>query len=133
MIRAHQAMLKKLSPEMREAVKPFIKEYEALSKGEVHTIRAYYGYVKSGIPEVDVEIKARFFWQSDSSACFEQKPQKKSADLSFCDYLVECSPELLSFNERIENFVNETEAVGKEKFGDKDALWMEFFWNSPLC
>lgn len=133
MIKAHQEMLKKLSPEMREAVKPFIKEYEALSKGEVHTIRAYYGYVKSDMPEVDVEIKVRIFWRADLSASFERKPSKKDMKIPFCDYLVENSPELMFFNDRIRNFVNETEAVGKEKFGDKDALWTEFFWNSPLC
>lgn len=133
MIKAHQEMLKKLSPEMREAVKPFIKEYEALSKGEVHTIRAYFGYIKSDMPETDVEIKARLFWQSDLTASFERKSSKKDMKIPFCDYLVEQSPELMFFNDRIRNFINETEAVGKEKFGDKDALWNEFFWNSPLC
>ena len=144
------ALLKKLTPEIREAVTPFLDEYIALSKGEKHQVKAYFGYTKSGVPETELLIDATFKWDEDIRAQFTWKLKKQylipcyASDKAekpkqllgspdeLCCFLVENSPQYAAFNQRIQDFVEQTEQVGRKKFKDKDALWSEFFWDASL-
>jgi hypothetical protein len=144
------ALLKKLTPEMREAVTPFLDEYIALSKGEKHQVKAYFGYTKSGVPETELLIDATFKWEEDNYAKFTWKLKKRclipcyASDKAekpkqllgspdeLCDFLVENSPQYAAFNQRIQDFIEQTERVGREGFKDKHALWTAFFWDVSL-
>ena len=140
------ALLKKLTPEMREAVTPFLDEYIALSKGEKHQVKAYFGYTKSGVPETELLIDATFKWDNYArfswmlkrrslNQCYSSDTPKKPKPLlgspdELCGFLVENSPQYAAFNQRIRDFIEQTDKVGREKFNDNDALWTEFFWDA---
>ena len=143
------ALLKKLKPEMREAVSPFLDEYMALTYGEKKEIKAYFGYTKSGTPETELLIEAFFKWKSDAQAEYSYKLKKRWLNACYPSdepqkpkpfnddegepygFLVVNSPQYADFNRRIRDFIIQTEKVGREKFGDKDALWEAFFWEAP--
>lgn len=122
------SVLKTLSPEMRKALKPFIKEYFSLCCGEKSDIHIRVEYPGQLPPNGwDYFIKVKFIWEDDNFAKYEL-PKSYNLGSFVVEELVEKSPQFQAFQARIDKFLSETNRIGREQFDEEDALWSAYFW-----
>lgn len=124
-----------LPQEMQDALEPFLEEWDKLTTGEQHEVRAHITYPDTNViyplnlsPNIEFTIPVFLKWNMGFTACWEDKIKKRLYPKEVYDCIIKNSPQMNAFNERIRKFVNDTDKVGKKKFNKKEALWEAWFW-----
>ncbi len=119
--RANLELFTSLSKEMKIALGPFLEEHKKLTVGETIKSKFVVDYKSTGIYVNHLPITYEFFMSWDEG-------NKGSVDYNYLDNnIIKHSPEYHRFNDRIKQFIKDTERVGKKEFGDKEALWTAYF------